>query len=154
MEDVILRTENLRKVYTGNVIANNNLSINIKKGEIFGLLGPNGAGKTTFIRQIAGLISPTSGEIYFEEINVVDNPNIIPNYISYFGQQIMILDSHRAWESVYYTGIFRGLSKFEAMKQTNLLLGLFKLDKQRNKLMSKLSGGQKKIVGIIFKRGI
>ncbi len=149
LENIIIRTKNLCKVYNKEVVANDNLNIDIKRGEIFGLLGPNGAGKSTFIRQIAGLIAPTSGEIYFEGNNVVKSPSVIPNYISYFGQQLVILDSHKVWEAVYYTGLFRGLEKGEALKQSNFLIELFDLEEVRNKLMSKLSGGQKKIVGLI-----
>ena len=149
MDNYIIKISNLTKAYKNSVLANNHISLNIKKGEILGILGPNGAGKTTFVRQIAGLIKPTEGDIFIENHNIIKNPNIVPNYISYYGQTLYILDSHRAWETIYYTGIYRGLSKNDSLKQTNMLLDLFNLSDSRNILMNKLSGGQKKIIGII-----
>ena len=62
--DLVYEVSNLRKEYKqGSVIANDNLSFDIYPGEIFGLLGPNGAGKTTLVRQLVGLLKPTSGAI-------------------------------------------------------------------------------------------
>lgn len=60
----ILETRDLTKKF-GGLIANNNISMQCKKGEILGLIGPNGAGKTTFLNAIAGLAGPTSGKVYF-----------------------------------------------------------------------------------------
>jgi ABC-type multidrug transport system ATPase subunit len=60
--DNIIEVKNLTKKF-GNFIAVNNISFNIKKGEILGFLGPNGAGKTTSIKMINGLLKITSGEI-------------------------------------------------------------------------------------------
>ncbi|HSH35539.1 ABC transporter ATP-binding protein [Schnuerera sp.] len=150
MSKTMIKVKNLRKVYENLVVANDGISIDIKQGDIFGLLGPNGAGKTTFIRQISGLLKPTEGEIYFDgDKDIIKNPEVVTEYISYYGQRLLILDSHRTWEVVYYTGIFRGLSKEESLRQTELLIDIFNLTESRNKLMSKLSGGQKKLVGIM-----
>ena len=60
--EIIIRVRNLVKKF-GNFIANDNLSFDVYKGEIFGFLGANGAGKTTAIRILCGLSSPTSGEV-------------------------------------------------------------------------------------------
>ncbi len=60
MSEIVLSTNNLCKVYNGKNVVDN-VSLNVKKGEIYGFVGLNGAGKTTFIRMIAGLIAPTSG---------------------------------------------------------------------------------------------
>ena len=150
MSKTIIKVKNLRKVYENLFVANDGISIDINQGDIFGLLGPNGAGKTTFIRQLSGLLKPTEGEIYFDgDKDIIKDPKIVIDYISYYGQRLLILDSHRTWEAVYYTGIFRGLSKEESLRQTELLIDIFGLTRSRNKLMSKLSGGQKKLVGIM-----
>src|SRR4030065_2464244 len=68
--DTVIYTENLSKRY-GNLIAVDKVSINVRKGEIYGFLGLNGAGKTTTIRMLLGLISPISGEVYLngEKVN-------------------------------------------------------------------------------------
>ena len=68
--EVALRTINLTKQY-GQRLAVNNLSLEVRRGEIFGFLGPNGAGKTTTIRMALGLISPTSGSVEILGKNVV-----------------------------------------------------------------------------------
>ena len=68
----MIRLVNLTKKYS-SVLAVDNISLTVKKGEIFGFLGPNGAGKTTTIRMIAGLVKPTAGEVYIENWNVYKN---------------------------------------------------------------------------------
>ncbi|MEG1741272.1 MAG: ATP-binding cassette domain-containing protein, partial [Acetivibrio sp.] len=64
--DTILTTKNLCKNFKKQK-ANDNISITVRKNSIYGLLGPNGAGKSTFLKMIAGMITPSSGEIYFDE---------------------------------------------------------------------------------------
>ena len=119
----VYRIKDLTKIYrNGNVLANDNLSLEVHRGEIFGVFGPNGAGKTTLVRQMAGLIKPTSGSIYLDDIDVIKNPNIIPYYVAYFAQAPWILWSLKVWETIYFTGIFRGMSKKDAREQTDQLL--------------------------------
>ena len=62
----ILKISNVTKLYNNKFQALDNLSLNIKKGEIFALLGPNGAGKTTSFYMIVGIIKPEDGDIYFD----------------------------------------------------------------------------------------
>ena len=62
-KEYVIETRDLTKRF-GDVVAVDNLSINVRKGEIYGFLGPNGAGKTTTIKIILGLIYPTEGEVY------------------------------------------------------------------------------------------
>ncbi|MCH2023962.1 MAG: ABC transporter ATP-binding protein [Saprospiraceae bacterium] len=65
---IILETKNLSKTYNKNIVAVNNLNLNISKGNIYGILGPNGSGKTTTLGMILGIINPTSGSYnWFEE---------------------------------------------------------------------------------------
>ena len=65
MDNYILETRNLCKFYK-NQKAVNNISILVKRNSIYGLLGPNGAGKSTFLKMIAGILHPTSGQIIFD----------------------------------------------------------------------------------------
>lgn len=62
MSEYVLRTRDISKKY-GEAYALNNVSIEIKRGQIYGLIGLNGAGKTTFMRAVAGLVSLTGGEV-------------------------------------------------------------------------------------------
>ena len=59
------RAERVTKVYPNGVRANDEISLHVEPGEVYGLLGPNGAGKTTLVKQVIGLLKPTSGSITF-----------------------------------------------------------------------------------------
>ncbi|GIT09874.1 MAG: ABC transporter ATP-binding protein [Candidatus Neomarinimicrobiota bacterium] len=69
----VLKTENLKKSYSGKTVVDE-VNINLKKGEIVGLLGPNGAGKTTTFYMITGMIRPSSGKIFFDDNNITSTP--------------------------------------------------------------------------------
>ena len=127
MTQPVYKINHLTKIYkTGNVLANDDISLEIKQGEIFGIFGPNGAGKTTLVRQMAGLIKPSSGSIHLNDIDVIQNPEAISHYTAYFAQAPWILWSLKVWETIFFTGIFRGLSKKHAKKPWSLysLLGV------------------------------
>ena len=70
---MVLRTENLVKKYGKRTVVNQ-VSINVKQGEIVGLLGPNGAGKTTSFYMTVGLITPNSGRIFLNDLDITDYP--------------------------------------------------------------------------------
>ncbi|AJG98333.1 3-dehydroquinate dehydratase [Clostridium beijerinckii] len=70
----MINISNITKSYNGNYNAVSNLNLEIKDGEIYGLLGPNGAGKTTTIKMITGIISPTSGKIEINGIDISKEP--------------------------------------------------------------------------------
>ena len=81
-KEVIIKVSNLVKKY-GSFIANDNLSFEVYKGEIFGFIGANGAGKTTAIRILCGLSYPTSGEIEVAGYNVFTQREKIKSVIGY-----------------------------------------------------------------------
>lgn len=58
-----------------NIFADDNISLEVKRGEVFGVLGPNGAGKTTLVNQILSLTTPTSGNIYIDDVDIVKKPS-------------------------------------------------------------------------------
>ena len=70
----VLEVSNVTKRYRGGTLANDSLSLTVEPGEVYGLLGPNGAGKTTLVRQVLGLLKPTSGAIHVNGVDVVANP--------------------------------------------------------------------------------
>ena len=85
MEPVI-KVRNLVKKF-GNFVANDNLSFEVYRGEIFGFLGANGAGKTTAIRILCGLSSPTSGEVSVAGFNAYKQSEEIKKNIGYMSQR-------------------------------------------------------------------
>lgn len=149
MTNSIYRIRDVVKIYPhGSVKANDRISLDIRPGEIYGIFGPNGAGKTTLVRQMAGLIKPTSGVLELDGVDITAKPEIIPRYISYFSQAPWILWSLKVWETVYFTGIFRGLSRRDAKRETDRLLCALRIDDIRDRLMERLSGGQSRLLGI------
>ena len=85
---MILKANNLIKSYSGKSVVND-VSLNLKQGEIVGLLGPNGAGKTTSFYMIVGLIKPNSGSIYLDDKEITSFPMYkrAQNGIGYLAQE-------------------------------------------------------------------
>jgi ABC-2 type transport system ATP-binding protein len=81
----MLKIENITKTYDNGVKALNSVNLDIPKG-LFGLLGPNGAGKSSLMRTIATLQQPDTGSIYFDEINVLTQPNELRQRLGYLPQ--------------------------------------------------------------------
>ncbi len=79
--EIILRTEGITKRF-GGIIAVNNVSLSIRRGEIVGIIGPNGAGKTTLINCITGVYKPDSGKVYLMDIDITGKP---PHEIALYG---------------------------------------------------------------------
>ena len=89
---LVYHIEELTKVYRGSAKkANDRLTLSIQEGEVFGLLGPNGAGKSTLVNQITGITRPTTGSIQLFGIDVVKNPQIIPEYVALQPQHVYAL---------------------------------------------------------------
>lgn len=144
---IIYQIENLTKVYKkSSQKANDNLTLDIYEGEIFGLLGPNGAGKSTLVNQIAGLIRPTTGTIRLYGMDVVKTPEIIPDYVSLQAQNTGALDDLYPEEALFFTAQLRGITAAAARKQTAELMEELALDKMSKKRLRHLSGGQRQLV--------
>lgn len=146
---VVYRVANLTKVYKkSDQKANDDLTLDIHEGEIFGLLGPNGAGKSTLVNQLAGLVRPTTGSIELYGIDIVKHPQIIPNYVAIQPQQSIVLNDLYPEEALLYTAQLRGLSASAARQQTADLLEELGLDDLRKKRIRRLSGGQRRLVNL------
>ncbi|MFX1256115.1 MAG: ABC transporter ATP-binding protein [Promethearchaeota archaeon] len=141
-----IRTENLCRVF-GSIKALDNVSLQIRQGEVFGLLGPNGAGKTTFIRVLLGLIGPTSGYAEVLGYDIRKEINEIRKNIGFLPQEAEIYPTLTAWENiVYYAGIHGQLSKQEIEKRANELIEAIGLADRANDLCKRFSGGMKRKV--------
>lgn len=145
---LVCSVRELTKRYTkGNVLANDCLSFDLHQGDIFGLLGPNGAGKTTLVRQLMGLVKPTSGSIQLFGRDVVQDPEGVPKMVSYMTQRPTALADLTVKEALTVTGRLRGLTSPEAKKQADQLIEEFELEKIASRVLGKLSGGQQRITG-------
>ncbi|MBI4428669.1 MAG: ABC transporter ATP-binding protein [Ignavibacteriales bacterium] len=105
----------------GSFTAVNDLSLKVERGEFFGFLGPNGAGKTTTIKMIAGLFSPTNGEIVVNGFNVVSQHIEAKQTIAYVPDQPFLYDKLTGREFLYFVG---GLYKIGKEKLAQVIAEL------------------------------
>jgi len=131
-----------KRYESSGVLANDSISLDIRQGENVGIFGPNGAGKTTFVRQITALLHPSSGSIELLGQDVVRHPELVPRYVSFFGQRTLILRNHRVSEVLISAGVLRGLSAARAKRQANALIEQFGFGSIANQRLAQLSGGQ------------
>ncbi|MCL4406862.1 ABC transporter ATP-binding protein [Candidatus Parvarchaeota archaeon] len=123
-----------------------NVSLNLDVHGIFTLIGRNGAGKTTFIRILSTELSPSSGNVYIDGVDVVKNPKEIRNNIAVIPQEAQLIPWMTARENIYAYLLWRGFNFKEAKEKTNAIIARFKLEKYADKLPRKLSGGTKRKV--------
>jgi len=136
--------ENLTKKF-GSHIAVDNLSFEVKKGKVFGLLGRNGAGKSTTIKQILGLIDPTSGKIEWD--GTMLNPNKLS--IGYLPEERGLFVKKSVYEQLVYFGKLEGMSKGEVNKSVDYWLERMEVPENKNKIVSALSKGNQQKIQLI-----
>jgi len=143
-----LSISNLTKIYGNGVKALDNLNLEIGAG-MFGLLGPNGAGKSTLMRTIATLQSPDFGDIYFDDINVIDNPMALRKVLGYLPQSFGVFPKVSAEKLLDYFAVLKGIaSKKDRNMVVQEVLELTNLYNLRKKNVSGFSGGMKQRFGI------
>jgi len=142
-QPVSIRVEHLTRVYPGktSLVANNDLTFEVKRGEIFGLLGPNGAGKTTLVHQLLGLIQPTSGAIWLEGIDVVKQPQQVKRITGFLPQTGLPMRYVEVERALHYTGRLRGQSEADAKSQSRKLIDELGIGEFSKRYVHKLSGG-------------
>ncbi|HWC14993.1 MAG TPA: ABC transporter ATP-binding protein [Actinomycetota bacterium] len=139
----------LHKVYRSpEVVANAGISFSVEPGEAFGLLGPNGAGKSTLVKQLVGLLQPTSGRINLFGENLTAAGRRVGKTVAYLPQTAMSLGEFRVGEAIEWTAIMRGCGKATARTQADELLELLELTQLRDRQLRKLSGGQRRLVQV------
>ena len=138
----MLRLEAVTKKY-GKFTAVEDLSLEIKEGEIFGFVGPNGAGKTTTMKMIATLLKPTSGKVYIDGIEVNGNLKEVRNIIGYMPDFFGVYDSLKVDEYLEFYGDVAGLSKEIRENMITDLLNLVDLSSKRGAYVDTLSRGMK-----------
>ncbi|MEP6984684.1 MAG: ABC transporter ATP-binding protein [Chloroflexota bacterium] len=138
-----IRVEHLTRIYPGKqpVIANDDLTFEVKQGEIFGLLGPNGAGKTTLVYQILGLTLPTSGTIWLEGIDVAKHSKEIKRITGFLPQTGLPMRYVEVERALHYTGRLRGQNDADAKQQTRQLIEELGIGEYAKRYVHKLSGG-------------
>jgi len=143
----MLKVENLCKNF-GNFKAVDDISFDVKAGEVFGLLGPNGAGKSTTISMISTLFLPTRGEILFEGNNIFDNPKEIRKNLGVVPQDIALYPTLTGYENLTFWGSIYGLRGLELKKRINEVADIIGLNGRINDKMETFSGGMKRRLNI------
>ena len=138
----MLKVENITKYY-GDFLAVDNLSFEVKEGEIFGLLGVNGAGKTTTFRMIMGLLDPTSGSVTLNgkkiDYSVTDN-------IGFLTEERSLLTKMTVKEQCLFYGTLKGMEEDKILSRLKELLDKFGIPEYYDKKIKELSkGNQQKI---------
>ncbi len=142
----MLKVEHVTKYYD-NFRAVNDLSFEVKDGEIFGLLGVNGAGKTTTFRMIMGLLDKTEGDI---TLNGKKIDYSVSDEIGFLTEERSLLPSKTVLEQAVFYGVLKGLTEKEVEKRLDKYLEEFNITDYKNKKIKELSkGNQQKIQFII-----
>lgn len=142
MGDKVLKLKNIRKTYQ-DLVAVDNLSFEVKDGEIFGLLGENGAGKTTTFRMIMGLLEPDGGSILLDGQKIDYS---ITDKIGFVTEERSLLTKLTVKEQILYYGALKGMNNNEIIKELDYWLDKFEIKEYENKKIKELSkGNQQKI---------
>lgn len=145
MLDTNLRVQNVSKYFKNNIKANNNISIEFKTHEITALIGHNGAGKTTLLNQIGGLIIPTKGQIYINNLDVIKEQTKVRKLVSTMPQFQVPLKGVTMLQAIESVSMIKGFSRKVSKKKAEELISSLQLDNWKNIKGEKLSGGLQRL---------
>lgn len=142
---MILRTEKIVKKYRQRVVVND-VSVEVKQGEIVGLLGPNGAGKTTSFYIIVGLIKPFSGKVFLDDEEITEEPMYrrAQRGIGYLAQEASVFRKLSVEDNIRAVLEFTKMTKQQQKDKLESLLEEFGLNIVRKSLGIQLSGGERR----------
>lgn len=141
MDEVIV-VKSLTKRF-GSFTAVDNISFEVRKGEIFGFLGANGAGKTTAMRMLCGLSRPTSGDALVAGFDIRTQSEKIKRNIGYMSQKFSLYEDLKVWENIkLFAGIY-GMKKKDISLKTDILLKELGFQEEKETLVKDLPLGWK-----------
>lgn len=148
MEDKVIITNGLTKKYA-DLVAVDHVSIDVRKGEIFGLLGPNGAGKTTLIRMLCTLARPTEGSAMVAGFDMRSEGSKIREHIGLVSEKMIMYAQLTAKENLRLFGRLYHIPKSDLDERINQLLKMVDMDKWANKQIGRFSTGMKQRINVI-----
>lgn len=140
--DSIIEVEGLTKAY-GSFKAVNEISFDVKRGEIFGFLGANGAGKTTAMKMLIGISTPTSGKASVAGFDVFTSAEAIKKNIGYMSQKFALYDDLTVRENITFFGGIYGLKRQRIKQKSTQLIEDLGLNGVENQLVGSLPLGWK-----------
>ena len=142
-----IKINNLRKEYK-DVVAVNDLSLEIHEGELFSLLGVNGAGKTTTIKMLSTLVKPTSGDAFIYDYSILKDEEKIKEIVDISMQETAVARKLSVEENIVFYASLSGQTKDEIEETKKYVYSSFGLDKVAKKKADKLSGGWQRKLSI------
>lgn len=144
-ENMVLRTEHLFKKYGKRTVVND-VSIDVKQGEIVGLLGPNGAGKTTTFYMTTGLVVPNSGKIFLNDNDITKYPvyKRAQSGIGYLAQEASVFRKMTVEDNLKAVLEMTKFSKEVQKEKLETLISEFNLEHVRKNVGDRLSGGERR----------
>ncbi len=142
MENIIQVTRLVKQF--GDVAAVNDISFEVKKGEIFAFLGPNGAGKSTTIKMLTTILTPTSGDIRLNGHDAARDPDAVRRSFGIVFQDPSLDDELTAYENMEFHGVLYGVPKPVRRERIRQLLEFVELWDRRDSLVKEFSGGMKR----------
>ncbi len=143
MEEYIISVEGLRYNYD-KVTAVDNISFNVKKGQIFSFLGPNGAGKTTTINVLTTMLPIQKGKVTIAGFDVEKQQDGVRKSIGIVFQNETLDWNLTVWETLEFHGRLYSIPRDNRRSRIDELIKLVELDEKRNELVKRLSGGMKR----------
>ncbi len=142
MSNKVIDVSNLTKKF-GNFTAVDNITFDVKEGEIFGFLGANGAGKTTAMQMLCGISMPTAGRGSVAGYDIIKENELIKQKIGYMSQKFSLYEDLKVWENIRLFGGIYGLTDRVIADKTDLLLKQLHFESERNTLVKYLPLGWK-----------
>jgi len=143
----MIQVKNLTKYYR-DLCAVDQISLDIKQGEILGLLGPNGAGKTTTLRMLTGFLQPTAGSIHVKDYSIDEHPLEIKKILGYLPESAPLYHDMLVYDYLNYVADIRGVDKDRKMKRIRKLADLCAINEVMHQPIDVLSKGYKQRVGL------
>lgn len=148
-ENVLLKIENLTKIYGKDFKAVDSLSLSVNKGEIYGFIGHNGAGKSTTIKSIVGALSFEEGEIFIDGISIKDMPLKAKSIISYVPDNPELYESLSGIDFLNFIGDVYRVEKIKRAELIKKYSSLFGLEENLGDVISSYSHGMKQKLALI-----
>ena len=142
MNDYVVEVESLEKRF-GSFVAVDQISFQVRAGQIFGFLGPNGSGKSTTIRMLCGILMPTSGKARVLGYDVIREPDRVKEKIGYMSQKFSLYDDLTVRENIrFYSGLYQ-ISKVKQEERARWVIDMAGLAERENSMTGELAGGWK-----------
>jgi len=141
-DDVAVSLRGLTRRF-GDTVAVDALTLDVRRGELFGIVGPDGAGKTTTLRVLAGVLRPSAGSVVLEGVDVGADPERAKPYVAYMAQRFGLYEDLSVQENLdFYADLYR-VPRAERPARLERLYRFSRLGEFRDRLAGKLSGGMK-----------